>query len=585
MKGLQKITKKAWVALPLVVVMIATLIIVPGLGTHAGGYDPQQAVAYAEQWSGSKRNPDYRSYSGADCMNYVSQCLRAGGLETGSDWQPYTASWVGCVSFVNAMRARGYQVIENPSADQIYPGNPVLFQWKGSSYEWSHATICVGYDGNGTPIVNGHTRDREHVRWNYGASSASRMCTVLINDGYSNNGMSISQLGSPVDIGSEFYAYIYNDMSGKVITNDIDNVSIRTQGNSIGEIRRQVWRFVRQSDNSYFIYSCSNDKALDVEGAVDNPGVNVQVYNFWGENNTAQRWEIYAKDGAYVLRPQVSGSCLLDIANANREEGTNVQIATINGSPAQSFQIRMVDAPAQEQVEEPTTEQVEEPTTEQVEEPTTEQVEEPTTEQVEEPTTEQVEEPTTEQVEESTTEQVEEPTTEQVEEPTTEQVEEPTTEQTEEPDIAGNTNINVTVDNSTNNTFITFIYSILGIEDETYDMTGGSDNTDWSRDEAQKRYDAGLQEGYEPVTVAEESTAAEELAAAEEPTVAEDTQEIDKQTEIRMGESTENIDTAEAVDGIRFITSLDESGRLKNLYLQIVIPVNGTKQVYRIQLI
>ena len=509
MKGLQKITKKAWVALPLVVVMIATLIIVPGLGTHAGGYDPQQAVAYAEQWSGSKRNPDYRSYSGADCMNYVSQCLRAGGLETGSDWQPYTASWVGCVSFVNAMRARGYQVIENPSADQIYPGNPVLFQWKGSSYEWSHATICVGYDGNGTPIVNGHTRDREHVRWNYGASSASRMCTVLINDGNSNNGMSISQLGSPVDIGSEFYAYIYNDMSGKVITNDIDNVSIRTQGNSIGEIRRQVWRFVRQSDNSYFIYSCSNDKALDVEGAVDNPGVNVQVYNFWGENNTAQRWEIYAKDGAYVLRPQVSGSCLLDIANANREEGTNVQIATINGSPAQSFQIRMVDAPVQEQVEEPTTEQVEEPTT----------------------------------------------------------------EQTEEPDIAGNTNINVTVDNSTNNTFITFIYSILGIEDETYDMTGGSDNTDWSRDEAQKRYDAGLQEGYEPVTV------------AEEPTVAEDTQEIDKQTEIRMGESTENIDTAEAVDGIRFITSLDESGRLKNLYLQIVIPVNGTKQVYRIQLI
>ena len=579
MKRLQKISKKAWIAMPLVVVMVAMIIIVPGLKTHAGGYDSQQAVAYAEQWSGSRRNPDYRSYSGADCMNYVSQCLRAGGLETGSDWQPYTASWVGCVSFVNAMRARGYQVIENPSADQIYPGNPVMYQWKGSSYEWSHATICVGYDGNGTPIVNGHTRDREHVSWNYGASSASRMCTILINDGNSNNSDPVSQLGSSVDIGSEFYAYIYNDMSSKVVTNDFDNVSIRTQGSSAEEIRRQVWRFVRQSDNSYFIYNCSNGKALEVTGAEDNPGVNVQVYDFTDVNNAAQRWEIYTKDGAYMFRPQMSGSCFLDVSNGEIAEGTNIQIAKFNGSPAQCFQICVVDEPAQ--------------------------VEEPTTAVTEEPTTEATEEPTTEATEEPTTEATEEPTTEVTEEPTTAVTEEPTTEATEEPTIVGDTNVNVTVDNSTNNTFITLIYSVLGIEntqteesgtqsdattEEAYDTVGGSDNTDWSREEAQKRYDAGLQEGYEPVTVVEEQPAADTAKITnrqDETQTADSADVIDSADTVeseKVVDSTENTDAIDIANGIRLVTKFDENGRLRNLYLQIVLPANGTKQVYMIQL-
>lgn len=48
-------------------------------------------------------------------------------------------------------------MIINPTADQIYPGNPVIYQWANTSYEWSHATICIGYNSNGTPIVTGHT--------------------------------------------------------------------------------------------------------------------------------------------------------------------------------------------------------------------------------------------------------------------------------------------------------------------------------------------------------------------------------------------------------------------------------------------
>ena len=345
-EALRRMKKKGWLALLMVLAVVAAVVVNPfDLIVNASGYNPQAACDYAEAWGGSRRNPDYTSYSNADCMNYVSQCLRAGGLDLGSDWQPYTASWVGCVSFVNAMRNRGYQVIENPTADQIYPGNPVIYQWKGSSYEWSHATICVGYNSNGTPIVNGHTRDREHVSWNYGASSANRMCTVLINDGSDTTGKLLESLGNPMDLGGEFYAYMYNDMSGKMITNDVDNVTIRTKGDTDDEIQRQVWRFERQSDNSYIIYSSYNNKVLDVYGAIDNPGNNVGTYEQWGEYNTAQRWNIYAKDGAYALRPLLSGTCMLDVANAETGEGTNIQIATINGSAAQNFQIQMVGVP------------------------------------------------------------------------------------------------------------------------------------------------------------------------------------------------------------------------------------------------
>jgi hypothetical protein len=44
------------------------------------GYNPQAAVNYANTWWNS-RNPMYYDYSPADCANFVSQCLIAGGLD------------------------------------------------------------------------------------------------------------------------------------------------------------------------------------------------------------------------------------------------------------------------------------------------------------------------------------------------------------------------------------------------------------------------------------------------------------------------------------------------------------------------
>ena len=95
--------RKRWlgILIALAVVLTSTGILTPVTMVAASGYDPASAAAYARQWGGSKRNPAYNDYtgSGGDCMNFVSQCLRAGGLELGGDWQPYTSSWVGVPSY------------------------------------------------------------------------------------------------------------------------------------------------------------------------------------------------------------------------------------------------------------------------------------------------------------------------------------------------------------------------------------------------------------------------------------------------------------------------------------------------------
>ncbi len=329
--------RKRWlgILIALAVVLTSTGILTPVTKVAASGYDPASAAAYARQWGGSRRNPAYNDYtgSGGDCMNFVSQCLRAGGLELGGDWQPYTSSWVGVPSFVRAMQARGYQVIENPTADQIYPGNPVIYEWKGKNY-WGHATICIGYNSNGVPIVTGHTRDIDERVWNYGAGSANKMCTILINRG----GVSSD---TPVYLGDNFYAYIRSNLAEKPLTNDSRNVSIRSYGDSREAIKRQIWNFVRQSDGSYIIYSCLDGNVLEVEGAGTGSGANVQTLGYWG--HPAQRWFVYGSYGNYRLRAQCT-ECVLDVANSGKEDGTNIQMCAYNGYQAQSFSIDQVNA-------------------------------------------------------------------------------------------------------------------------------------------------------------------------------------------------------------------------------------------------
>lgn len=143
------------------------------------------------------------------------------------------------------------------------------------------------------------------------------------------------------DLGSDFYAQIGSAVSsGKVLTHEsinseYTNVYMSKNVNS----NNQIFRFKRQSDGSYKIYSRrTTNYCLDVRGDDYLSSTNVGVYE---ENDSnAQKWKLYyAGNGFYRFRPIGCNAAILDVEGASSDEGTNVQLYTYNGTDAQLFSI------------------------------------------------------------------------------------------------------------------------------------------------------------------------------------------------------------------------------------------------------
>ena len=138
------------------------------------------------------------------------------------------------------------------------------------------------------------------------------------------------------NVGDDFYAYITNIAAGKHLTNDGINVSMRSDTGKAD----QVWHFQRQSDNSYKVISCLNGKILDVANAGRVDGTNLDVYE---SNETwAQRWYICGEQESYCFRAQC-GELVINIPNGSTADGENVQMWTYNGGSAQQFSIQKVN--------------------------------------------------------------------------------------------------------------------------------------------------------------------------------------------------------------------------------------------------
>lgn len=158
--------------------------------------------AYGTNYPSAYNNAVYKDYTsgGGDCTNFVSQCLRAGGAyfvgqysnpsstsvwwyndngttpnHTSDDSASY--SWFNCVyqrPFVLA--GWGTQV----SSSQLQRGDIVYYDWTGNG-TWDHAAIVAAFDGSGKPLVNCHTNDYYHVRWNFGDTSCKYDCVHIKN--------------------------------------------------------------------------------------------------------------------------------------------------------------------------------------------------------------------------------------------------------------------------------------------------------------------------------------------------------------------------------------------------------------------
>ena len=118
-------------------------------------YNANNAISYARRYCGNY-NPSYANYRnmGGDCANFVSQCLKAGGL----DLSGCNVSWrdnFGCLPRVVDLQSCLSQLGWKQST-----GLPGGFR---AGYPFfipnTHAMIATGVSGS-TITYCGHTRDR-----------------------------------------------------------------------------------------------------------------------------------------------------------------------------------------------------------------------------------------------------------------------------------------------------------------------------------------------------------------------------------------------------------------------------------------
>lgn len=167
--------------------------------------------------------------------------------------------------------------------------------------------------------------------WEYNSTSAQIYTIEKLEDmhGYLSS-----------DIGTDFYGYIKYSAAGLRLTNFDGNVTANTPE----DMPNQLWKFERQSDNSYLIRSCLDGRCIDSENGEFEDGNNVQTYP---DNGTcAQRWYFIKHGGnsnMYTIKSQLANS-LIDVEDSSFESGTNVHLWHPNNTNAQMFEIEVCES-------------------------------------------------------------------------------------------------------------------------------------------------------------------------------------------------------------------------------------------------
>lgn len=111
------------------------------------------------------------------------------------------------------------------------------------------------------------------------------------------------------------------------------NVQLVTLGNAT------KFYFANMGNGYYAISALSSNKVLDIKGGSKNSGANVQMYdyNFGG----GQLWRVVnAGNGYYYLKPCSNESLALDVTGAKNAVGTNVEVYNWwSGNNAEKFQL------------------------------------------------------------------------------------------------------------------------------------------------------------------------------------------------------------------------------------------------------
>ncbi len=143
----------------------------------------------------------------------------------------------------------------------------------------------------------------------------------------------------PINIGDDFYAYIIKLDSWKHLENaggSYGNIQIAQSGNNSSD-PKQIFHFIRQSDNSYKIVSAYDGKCIDADGMTTFNETQVHVWD--DSNKQNQRWFIHsASNGGYTIRAAYC-NLVFDSAGGRDTAGNNIQLYERNNTAAQVFAI------------------------------------------------------------------------------------------------------------------------------------------------------------------------------------------------------------------------------------------------------
>lgn len=298
------------------ILSIISFVPITSYATYTPTADAYTVINYALSKVGNYYQADRCEAFVADCLEYS---IGVGGRKVCAHdaWNAY-----GISSDAN----------EIPLGAAVYwsGGN----YWCGDGHYAGHAAIYVG-DGY---IVHAYHGSVHKELLSYVNSYWSNY-TYL---GWGWQGGYALATTEPVDVGTDFYTYIFNQPSWKTVAWDSNSSNVFLESEKW--TANQRWFATRNDDGSYTFKNAANNKCLDVANSGTVNLTNVQVVDSSGGD--AQKWFIYAEGGNYVLSPKCSPGMVLDLYNGDTSEHSNVCIYNKNGENGQLYTLYKVEAEA-----------------------------------------------------------------------------------------------------------------------------------------------------------------------------------------------------------------------------------------------
>ena len=311
--------KRRILCLILTVIMVACLLPTAAFAS-TNGKTADDAINWVRSLNGQTVGSGECVALIKDYYSYLGQ-TSPGGNGADYSWNQLPAGWT---RIQNAQPQKGDILVYSGNAANKY-GHVAIYESDYSTWHQNYA-----YQRKVVHVTNVRYNGFDNPYWG------------VIRPDFS----SPTPTPSYADIGTNVYRYLIRTDGWKHIgTNYGSNNYVTISAANTGD-PEQIWKFIRQSDGSYYIQNMYSDWYLTYEGdCVQQAKVTVS----WLNTNKASRfqWYIYDKNGTFQLVPKDSVTAgtwlVLDCTGNYQTAGTQMELYSNWSGAAQIFSLYPVD--------------------------------------------------------------------------------------------------------------------------------------------------------------------------------------------------------------------------------------------------